>query len=96
MQDIVVTCCCPNPGSSGSGEEHPLSKGRHRQVSLMEIQKDLIWSEKMMWMSMRAVTEKEKKQSRIYDCLVYLIGLFWTVPLLEMEQMAGLAPIQAL
>lgn len=23
---------------------------------------------------MRVITEKEKKQSRIYDCLVYLIG----------------------
>lgn len=61
VQDIVVTYCCPNPGSSDSADENPLSKGKHRQVSLMEIEKDLIGTEKVMWDVNESYNRKREK-----------------------------------
>lgn len=40
----------------------------------MEIQKDLIWTEKVMWDVNESYNRKREKQSRISDCLIYLIG----------------------
>lgn len=31
------------------GDENPLSKGEHRQVSLIEVENNFILTEKLMW-----------------------------------------------